>query len=173
MSSRNAPPHFVGRSIAWRHWKRLCSRLKLPRPSLRKHPFLLALRSLPRRRFQESSFFISPHRDVWKTSSPKNASVGGYALRRWGRFARNIPSGEERGETDVFAGYEALTMHNPLFFCERFEPKSHFISRLSMIVRVNVVLNRTVVVDSDWRFDNLCGSHDHLQSHWSLQIVTK
>ena len=30
-------------------------------------------------------------------------------------------------------------------------------SRLSLIVRVNVVLNRTVVVDSDWRFDNLCG----------------
>ena len=28
-----------------------------------------------------------------------------------------------------------------------------------MIVRVNVVLNRTVVVDSDGRFDNLCGSH--------------
>ena len=26
------------------------------------------------------------------------------ALRRWGRFARNIPSDEERGETDVFAG---------------------------------------------------------------------
>ena len=25
-----------------------------------------------------------------------------------------------------------------------------------MIVRVNVVLNRTVVVDSDGRFDNLC-----------------
>ena len=24
------------------------------------------------------------------------------ALRRWGRFARNVPSGEERGETDVF-----------------------------------------------------------------------
>ena len=33
-------------------------------------------------------------------------------------------------------------------------PKSHFISRLSVIVRVNVVLNRTVV-DSDGRFDNL------------------
>ena len=32
------------------------------------------------------------------------------------------------------------------------------ISRLSMIVRVNVVLNRTDV-DSHWRFDNLCGSH--------------
>ena len=48
-----------------------------------------------------------------------------------------------------------------LFF-ERFEPRSHF-ERLSLIVRVNVVLNRTVVVDSDRRFDNLCGSH--LQSH--------
>ena len=39
--------------------------------SLRKHPFLLALRR----------------------------------LRRWGRFARNVPSDEERGETDVFVGY--------------------------------------------------------------------
>ena len=38
-------------------------------------------------------------------------------------------------------------------------------SRLSLIVPVNVVLNRTVVVDSYWRFDNLCGSH--LQSHES------
>ena len=27
-----------------------------------------------------------------------------------------------------------------------------------MIVRLNVVLNRTAVVDSDWRFDNLCGA---------------
>ena len=33
--------------------------------------------------------------------------------------------------------------------CERFEPRSHFKSRLNLIVRVNVVLNRTVVVDSD------------------------
>ena len=33
------------------------------------------------------------------------------------------------------------------------------IKRESLIVRVNVVLNRTVVADSDWRFDNLCGSH--------------
>ena len=28
-----------------------------------------------------------------------------HALRRWGRFARNVPGCEERGETDVFAGY--------------------------------------------------------------------
>ena len=45
----------------------------------------------------------------------------------------------------------------------RFEPRSHF-KRLSLIVRVNVVLNRTAVVDSDWHFDNLCGSHLQSQS---------
>ena len=33
-----------------------------------------------------------------------------------------------------------------------------------MLVRVNVVLNKTVLVDSDWRFDNLCGSHLQSQS---------
>ena len=32
---------------------------------------------------------------------------------------------------------------------ERFEHRSYFKSGLSLIVRVNVVLNRTVVVDSD------------------------
>ena len=51
--------------------------------------------------------------------------------------------------------------------CERFEPRSHF-KRLSLIVRVNVVLNRTVFVDSDWRFDNLCGSHLQSQRLWRL-----
>ena len=39
------------------------------------------------------------------------------------------------------------------------------------MVRVNVVLNRTVVVDSDdWRFHNLCGSH--LQSQSELYHVS-
>ena len=33
-----------------------------------------------------------------------------------------------------------------LYDCERFEPRSHFKSRLSLIVQVNVDLNRTVVV---------------------------
>ena len=33
-----------------------------------------------------------------------------------------------------------------------------------MIIRVNVVLNRAVVVDSDWRFDNLSSSHLQSQS---------
>ena len=49
-------------------------------------------------------------------------------------------------------------------------PRSHFKSRLSLIVRVNVVLNGTVVVDSDWRFDNLCGSH--LQNQSELYYVS-
>ena len=39
-----------------------------------------------------------------------------------------------------------LCLHT--IYCERFEPRSHF-KRLSLIVRVNVVLNRTVFVDSD------------------------
>ena len=45
-----------------------------------------------------------------------------------------------------------------------FEPSSHFKSRLSLIVRMNVVLNRTAAVDSEWRLDNLCGSHLQIQS---------
>ena len=39
--------------------------------------------------------------------------------------------------------------HHYCYYCERFEPRSHFKCRLSLIVGVNVVLNRTVVVDSD------------------------
>ena len=31
-------------------------------------------------------------------------------LRRWGHFARNVPCSEERGEKDVFAGYEQSLM---------------------------------------------------------------
>ena len=54
--------------------------------------------------------------------------------------------------------------------CERFEPRSHFISRFSVIVRVNVVLKSTIVVDSDWHFDNLCGSH--LQSQSELYHIS-
>ena len=41
-------------------------------------------------------------------------------------------------------------------YSERFESRNHFKSRVSLIVRVNVVLCRTVVVNSDWRFDNQC-----------------
>ena len=53
---------------------------------------------------------------------------------------------------------------NTFLHCERIEPRSHFKSRFSLIVRVNAVLNRNVVFDNDWRFDNLCGSHLQRQS---------
>ena len=56
-------------------------------------------------------------------------------------------------------------------FCERFEPRSHFISRLSMIDWVNVVLNKTIVNDSDWRFDNLCGSYLQSQSEFYVCML--
>ena len=46
-----------------------------------------------------------------------------------------------RSRVHLFADYT--------IFCERFEPRSHFKSRLSLIARVNILLNRTVVVDSD------------------------
>ena len=36
--------------------------------------------------------------------------------------------------------------------------EKHFINRWNVIVWVSVALNR-IVVDSDWRFDNLWGSH--------------
>ena len=51
-------------------------------------------------------------REGWNKCSPKNACVGGYQYHfsnliwYFERGARNVPSGEERGETDVFAGYE-------------------------------------------------------------------
>ena len=45
----------------------------------------------------------------------------------------------------VFYFYMFLFSKVDLHYCEKFEPRSHFKSRLSLIVRVNVVLNRTVV----------------------------
>ena len=59
------------------------------------------------------------------------------------------------------------------YYCERFEPRNHFKSRLSLIIWLNVVLNRTVVVDSDWHFNNLCGSQGELYhvSWWYYTLV--
>ena len=57
----------------------------------------------------------------------------------------------EQGKTKVLCdslGLEEGQIGLVCLYCERFEPRSHF-KRLSLIVRVNVVLNRTVVVDSD------------------------
>ena len=38
-------------------------------------------------------------------------------------------------------------------------PRARFKSRLSLMVCVNLILNRTVVVNSDWPFDKRRGSH--------------
>ena len=46
----------------------------------------------------------------------------------------------------VFYFYMFLFCKVDLHYCERFEPRSHFKSRLSLIDRVDVGLNRTVVV---------------------------
>ena len=46
-------------------------------------------------------------------------------------------------------------IHNYYYYYYHYH---YFKSRLSLIIQVNVVLNRIVVVDSDWRFDNLCSS---------------
>ena len=63
-------------------------------------------------------------------------------------------------------------------FVKGLNPGVHFKSRLSMIVLVILVLNRTVVVDSDGRFDNRCSSHLQSQSElyhvswWYYTLVT-
>ena len=69
---------------------------------------------------------------------------------------------------NIFENYKTASFYH-YYCCERFEPRSHFKSRLSLIVRVNVVLNR-IVVESDWRFENLCSSH--LQSQSELYHVS-
>ena len=60
-----------------------------------------------------SRFFFWVGGDVWNYfcinfSLRKHPFL--LALRRWGRFARNVPGGEERGERDVFAGYINFTL---------------------------------------------------------------
>ena len=45
-------------------------------------------------------------------------------------------------------------------------PRARFKSRLSLMVWVNVILNRTVVVNSDWGFDNRRSSHLQRRMTW-------
>ena len=45
-------------------------------------------------------------------------------------------------------------------------PRARFKSRLSLMDWVNVILNRTVVVNSDWRFDNRRSSHLQRRMTW-------
>ena len=56
--------------------------------------------------------------------------------------------------------------------CERFESRSHFKSELSLIVRVNVVLNRIVVVAAATDVSTTCAVARHLQSQRELYHVS-
>ena len=51
-----------------------------------------------------------------------------------------------------FGYIQITTLNNKNTFGAPYEPRGHFISRLSLIVRVNVVLNRTVVDDLPYVF---------------------
>ena len=86
----------------------------------------------------------------------------------------SIHCNARRKMSAVFSGYIFVGYRNVLL--PRFWPNWNmqfailgkvwildFISRLSMIVQLKVVLKRTVIVDSDWRFDNLCGQ---IESKW-------
>ena len=66
-------------------------------------------------------------------------------------------------------GHKKILWDTYLHISQKIARITNFKSWLSLIVWVNVVLNRTVVVDSDWGFDNLCGSH--LQSQSELYDV--
>ena len=69
-------------------------------------------------------------------------------LRRQLKIIWNLIQ-ENSEDNYEFSSAEKRALDTQTLVCERFEPRSHFKSRLSLIVRVNVVLNRTVVVDSD------------------------
>ena len=59
--------------------------------------------------------FFKTHMQYWSAALPVHSLRQHpflLALCRWERFARNVPSGEERGETDVFAGYPHNIAHS-------------------------------------------------------------
>ena len=87
-----------------------------------------------------------------KTRDWEPAFSNDYLKRLWHKINDNLHK------------YRLLGLFNKFLFCDSFEPRSHFKSSLSLIVRVNVALNGTVVVDSEWRFDNLRGSYLQSQS---------
>ena len=115
------------------------------------------------------TFWIASHRKLLKNHAPKTKVLSQRAQRHSIHCSVSLETNEYK-----------LSFKNHFTFdrvydwknqnCERFEPRSHFKSRLSLIVLVNVVLNRTVFVDSDWRFDNLRGSY--LQSQSELYHVS-
>ena len=123
-------------------------------------PFLIRLRSKKQKRKHHLRF-----RDEWSISVCFIAISQSPGAKYLKYEFKQFETGQQSVFTHVRSSYSNSIGTKQGFYlrkrlnCERVEPRSHFKSRLSLIVRVNVVLNRTVVVDSDWRFDNLCGSH--------------
>ena len=68
------------------------------------------------------------------------------------------------GRVETPCGVNRIFFYKPLGYvwrlniCKWFEAR-RISTLLSVIVRVSVVLKRTVVVDIDWRFDNVSGSN--------------
>ena len=86
----------------------------------------------------------------WRLETDKKCEAPDEAKRKWHIFNPVVslffpfPTRKK-----LFTCFVVLVFYFYMFlFCKKFEPRSHFKSRLSLIVRVNVVLNRTVV-DSD------------------------
>ena len=125
------------------------------------------------------------HRQITNISSICGQCNGQYLGWRLGRYISQ-ESVKYQSSLDQYlassrVSTDALTAWWPAFqpsidcYHQSRLPVRHIISstfsiknRLSLIVLVNIVLNRTVVV-SDWRFYNLCGSH--LQSQSELYHV--
>ena len=75
--------------------------------------------------------------------------------RVWQRMARvEMNSNLKKSHVQCFQVF-----FSRVWYCTWFEPRSHITSRWSMIVRVSVVLRRTVCVNIDRRFNNLSRSH--------------
>ena len=90
------------------------------------------------------------------------------------RRSLGLPREEREGTRDYFPnnGFETAGNQAKMDVCVTQGFCTNLtLCRLSMIVRVNVVLNRTVV-DSDWRFENQSGSHLQSQSElYQLMVL--
>ena len=69
--------------------------------------------------------------------------VAGRLGERKRKRAGRDGKGKEKREIPAFSLFPSSSARFLFFDCERFEPRSHFKSRLSLIVRVNVVLNNS------------------------------
>ena len=122
---------------------------------------------------------IRRHHDQIGTKSTTSEARKRKEPRRWKGEKRKVrkftacENGRKRAYL-IFPSLEESPLQRTLsraylVFRDWKQLKSQLRNRLSLIVRVNVILNRTVF-DSDWRFDNLCGSHLQSQSELIVQL---